>query len=86
VILRSSEVESERGRTVEASAGFIGTGAGSGTGLAWCGAGRTGSGVLWRGQGASNTWRCVSALVQTLADIANVRILAKILRRPLPGT
>jgi hypothetical protein len=42
--------------------------------------------VLWRGQGASNTWRCVSALVQTLAEIANVRILAKILRRPLPGT
>jgi hypothetical protein len=40
VILRSDEVESERGRTVEASAGFIGvgTGAGSGTGLAWRGA------------------------------------------------
>jgi hypothetical protein len=34
VILRSSEVESERGRTVEASAGFIGAGVGSGTGLA----------------------------------------------------
>jgi hypothetical protein len=34
VILRSGEVESERGRNVEASAGFIGTGAGSGTGLA----------------------------------------------------
>jgi hypothetical protein len=38
VILRSGEVESERGRTVEALAGFIGTGAGSGTGLSWCGA------------------------------------------------
>jgi hypothetical protein len=43
VILRSSEVESERGRTVEALAGFIG--AGSGTSLAWRGAGRAGSGV-----------------------------------------
>jgi hypothetical protein len=35
VILRSGEVESERGRTVEASAGFIGAGAGNGTGAAW---------------------------------------------------
>jgi hypothetical protein len=43
VILRSGKVESERGRTVEASAGFIG--AGSGTGLAWRGAGRAGSDV-----------------------------------------
>jgi hypothetical protein len=33
---RSSEVESEQGRTVEASVGFIG--AGEGTGLAWRGA------------------------------------------------
>jgi hypothetical protein len=43
VIWRSSEVESERGRMVEASAGFIGAGAGGGTGLAWhgtCGAER----------------------------------------------
>jgi hypothetical protein len=38
VNLRSSEVESERGRTVEASVGFIGTGVGVGTGLAWRGA------------------------------------------------
>jgi hypothetical protein len=45
VILRSGEVESERGRTVEALAGFIGTGAGSGTGLAWRGARRAGSGA-----------------------------------------
>jgi hypothetical protein len=69
-------------------AGFIGagTGTGSGTGLAWRGAGRAGSGVLWRGQGTSNTWRCVSALVQTFAEIANVRILAKILRIPFAGT
>jgi hypothetical protein len=35
VNLHSSEVESERGRTVEASVGFIG--AGVGTGLAWRG-------------------------------------------------
>jgi hypothetical protein len=43
VILRSGEVESEQRRTVEASAGFIGAGAGSGMGLAWCGARRAGS-------------------------------------------
>jgi hypothetical protein len=88
VILCSDEVESERGCTVEALAGFIGADAGSGTGLAWRGAGRASRapGVLWRGQGASNTWRCFTALVQTLAEITNMRILAKILRRPLPGT
>jgi hypothetical protein len=34
VILRSGEVESERMHTVEALAGFIGAGAGRGTGLA----------------------------------------------------
>jgi hypothetical protein len=45
VILRSGEVESERGRTVEALAGFIGAGAGGGTGLAWRGAGHAGSGA-----------------------------------------
>jgi hypothetical protein len=38
VILRSGEVESEQGRTVEALAGFIGTG--SGTGLARLGVAR----------------------------------------------
>jgi hypothetical protein len=41
VNLCSGEVESERGRTVEALVGFIG--AGAGTGLAWCGAVRAGS-------------------------------------------
>jgi hypothetical protein len=40
VNLRSGEVESERGRTVEASIGFIG--AGVGTGLAWRSAARVG--------------------------------------------
>jgi hypothetical protein len=88
VILLSGEVESERGRTVEALACFIGAGAGNGTGSAWRDAGHAGSGagVLWRVQGASNTWRCVSALVQKLAEIANVRIMAKIWHRPLSGT
>jgi hypothetical protein len=42
VILRSGEVESERGRTVEALAGFIGAGAGRGTGLARHGTVRVG--------------------------------------------
>jgi hypothetical protein len=47
VILCSGEVDSERGCTVEASAGFIGagTGSGTGTGLAWRGAGHAGSGA-----------------------------------------
>jgi hypothetical protein len=40
VILCSDEVESERGRTVETSVGFIGVGAG--TGLAWRGVVRAG--------------------------------------------
>jgi hypothetical protein len=44
-ILRSGEVESQRGRTVEASAGFIGAGAGSGTSLAGHSAGHAGSGA-----------------------------------------
>jgi hypothetical protein len=45
VNLRSGEVESERGRTVEASVGFIGAGAGVGTGLAWRGTVHAGSSV-----------------------------------------
>jgi hypothetical protein len=57
-------------------------------GAAWRGTGRVGSGagVLWHAQSASNTWRCSSAHVHKLAEIAYVRILAKIRRRPLPGT
>jgi hypothetical protein len=43
MILRSGEVEIERGHTVEASVGFIGVGAGVGTGLAWRSAARVGS-------------------------------------------
>jgi hypothetical protein len=42
VNLRSGEVESERGRTVEASVGFIGAGEGVGMGLAWRGVARAG--------------------------------------------
>jgi hypothetical protein len=57
---------------------------------AWLGAARAtrgrALGVLWRVQGALNTWRCSSAHVQKLAEITNVRILAKIRRRPPPGT
>jgi hypothetical protein len=63
---RSGEVESERGRTVEALAGFIGAGAGGCTGLSWRGAGHRG--VLWRCQGASNTWLCYSAPVLAPAE------------------
>jgi hypothetical protein len=40
---RSGEVESERGHTVEASAGFISASSGGGTGSAWRGAVCTGS-------------------------------------------
>jgi hypothetical protein len=55
VNLRSGEVESERGRTVEASVGFIGAGAGVGTGLAWRGAARA-----WSSAGAcSGAPECV---------------------------
>jgi hypothetical protein len=42
VILRSVEVESERGRTIEALAGFIGEGASGGTSSACRGAVRAG--------------------------------------------
>jgi hypothetical protein len=48
--LGSDEVESDRGRTVEASVGFIG--AGVGTGLAWRGAARAGP----------SAWACSGAL------------------------
>jgi hypothetical protein len=46
----------------------------------------SGAGVLWRAQSASNTWKCSSARVQQLAEIASMRILAKIRRRPPPNT
>jgi hypothetical protein len=71
---RSGEVESERGSTVEASVGFIG--AGAGTGWAWSGMvrGAERRGMLWRCQGASNTWTFPSARVLTPAEQPNVRI------------
>jgi hypothetical protein len=71
----SGEVESAWGSMVEALACFIGAGARA-----------RALGVLWHVQGTSNTRRCSSAHVQKLAEIANVQILAKIRRRPLPGT
>jgi hypothetical protein len=88
VVSGSGEVERARRSTIEVPRGFIGAGAGNGTGwaLARRGHARSGAGVLWRAQNVSNTWRCSSARVQKLAEIANVRILAKIRRRPLPGT
>jgi hypothetical protein len=88
VVSGSGEVERARRSTVDAWGGFIGAGASRGTGTAWCGVGRAGSGVgvLWRAQSASNTWRCSSARVQQLAEIASLRILEKIRRRPPPGT
>jgi hypothetical protein len=45
VISCSGEVESAQGRTAEALAGFIGAGAGNGTGSAWRDTGRVGSGA-----------------------------------------
>jgi hypothetical protein len=75
VNLRSGGVESERGCTVKAGVGFIGagtdagTGAGTGSCLAWHGArGAERRGVLWRRQGASNTWPFLSARVLALAE------------------
>jgi hypothetical protein len=50
-------------------------------GAAWGARGRA-LGVLWRAQSASNTWKCSSALVPQLVEIASVRILAKIQCRP----
>jgi hypothetical protein len=85
VISGSSEVESTRGSTVEASVGFIGAGASRrhGHNLARRGAHGVGR---WACPGVSNTWKCSSALVQQLTEITSVRILAKIRCRPPPST
>jgi hypothetical protein len=77
VNLRSGGVESERGRTVKAEVGFIGAGAGVGTGsgVAWhgaCGAERRG--VLWCCQVVSNTCPFLSARVLALAEQPNMQI------------
>jgi hypothetical protein len=87
-VILCSEVESERGRTVEASVGFIG--AGTTWARVWLGAARRAQGrapgrALAR-QNASNTWAFVSASVQTLAGITYVRILPRVLCKSLPGT
>jgi hypothetical protein len=84
----SSEVEHTRRSTVDVSRGFIGAGAGSRLTRLLCDTRHAGArvGVLWRAQSASNTWKCSSALVPQLAEIANVRILAKLWRKPLPST
>jgi hypothetical protein len=75
VNLRSGGVESERGCTVKARVGFIGAGAGTRSFLVWRGTrGAERRGVLWRRQGASNTWPFPSARVLALAEQPNVRI------------
>jgi hypothetical protein len=87
VSLSSGEVERVRRGTVKVHGRFIGAGTGHGAGLALA---RRRAREVGRGralaQNALNTWRCSSSCVQRLAEIANVRILAKIQRRPLPGT
>jgi hypothetical protein len=76
VNLRSNGVESERGCTAKASVGFIG--AGAGVGARSCLVRRDARGVehwgvLWRCQGASNTWPFPSARVLTLDEQPNAR-------------
>jgi hypothetical protein len=72
---RSGGVGSERGCTVKVGVGFIVAGVGVGVGLAQRGArGAERQGVLWRCQGASNTWPFHSAQVLALAEQPNVRI------------
>jgi hypothetical protein len=66
VNLCSGGVGSERGRTVEAGVAFIAAGASVGAGPSVC--------VLWRCQGASNTWPCYSTQVLAPAEQPNVRI------------
>jgi hypothetical protein len=44
-----------------------------------CARGRSAEGVLWRRQGASNTWLCSSAQVLAPAELQNVRILPNVL-------
>jgi hypothetical protein len=77
VNLRSGGVESERGCTVKASVVFIGASAGVGAGSCLARRGARGAerrGVLWRCQGASNTWPFPSARVLALAEQPNVPI------------
>jgi hypothetical protein len=77
VNLRLGGAKSERGCTVKALVGFIGTGVGVGVGS---GVERSGArgverrGVLWHCEGASNTWSFLSARVLALAEQPYVRI------------
>jgi hypothetical protein len=69
------KLEGARKSAVDAWVGFIGAGAGQGTG--WPLARREArAGVLWRTQSASNTWSFHSARVPQLTQVANLRILA----------
>jgi hypothetical protein len=77
-----------RKSTIKAPGRFIGADVDRGAGLARARRGACGGarGRALARQNASNTWRFVSSIVQTSAEVANVRILAKVRRRPLPGT
>jgi hypothetical protein len=57
-----------------------GRGCGRGVGTAWgCARGLSVEGVLWRCQGASNTWPCSSAQVLATVEVTTVRISPKVL-------
>jgi hypothetical protein len=82
----SGWVSGARGCTVEARMAFIGASVDArlaGVGL-HAGAERRGR-ALAR-QNASNTWAFVSASVQMLVGITNVRISPRVLCKSLPGT
>jgi hypothetical protein len=85
VSLSSGEVERARKGTVKVTGRYIGAGAGHGVGWPLARRGAR-AGVLWRAQSASNTWRFSSIRVLQLAQVASVRILAKIRRESFPGT
>jgi hypothetical protein len=69
----SGGVGSEWGRTVKVGVGFIAASTGMGAGLTRRSArGVERLGVLWRCQGASNTWLCYSAQVLAPAEHPNV--------------
>jgi hypothetical protein len=73
VNLCSGGVGSERGCTVEVGVGFIVAGASMGAVLARRRARRAERrGMLWRCQGASNTWSFYSAQVLASAEQPNV--------------
>jgi hypothetical protein len=85
VSLSSGEVERARKGTVKVTRRYIG--AGTGHGIGWLLARRGArTGVLWRAQSTSNTWRFSSVRVLQLAQVASVRILAKIRHESFPGT